>query len=205
MLFLPIVLAADLGDIPGTNLNILKIIFGPDAFSVFPQSQPTAYGFLQYLVFPFLSLWMVLYGILEEIRIFRRKTSINAVVAFLMAIISGPTGALVIVVRTSFLYMGAFGFLAFIVLFFFGVVAWAGVRLWSFGAPWGKSGRQRAIQTFEIERDIGLLQDRYNDFMLARDYDHAKEVLDQIERLRAELREVHGTRQGSHQPAGGPH
>jgi hypothetical protein len=167
--------------------DIIKIIFGPEV----PDEWLEPYKVMQYLIFPFIALWLVVFGILTELRIFRRKDSINAFLAFLIAMIAGPTGYLVLFVRGTFQVLGWLGFSAFGFLMFFGIILWAGVRLWEWGAPWTtKAARKRALEAFAIERKIGMLRDRYNEQMAAGRYADAENTLKKIFELQDQLREM---------------
>jgi hypothetical protein len=165
----------------------IKIIFGPDV----PEEWQEPYKFMQYLVFPFIALWVVLFGILSEIRIFRRREGINAIIAFLIAMIAGPTGGLVWLVRNSLIVLGAWGFLVFAALLGVGITLWAASRLWAWGAPWTtKTMRGKAMEAFEIERKAGRLRDYYNELMAAGRYAEAKAVLDEIFKLEEQKKKI---------------
>jgi hypothetical protein len=186
-----------LGDISGTDWNIFEIIFGSEVFSVFPDGQISTNNILQYLVFPFLAVWMVMYGIMVEIRIFRRKDSINAVLALLMALIASATGGLVMLTRGMFSLFGNMGMWGFGILMFFGIILWAGTRLLSWGAPWtSKQMRRTAMEAFNTERAIGQYRDAYNDYMAAGQYDKAKEMLTEIQKLEEKRDRLRGDRSG---------
>jgi len=97
-----------------------KIIFGSE---VEPEwFEP--YNFLQKLFFPFVALWMVMTGIMFELRIFRTKQSINYIVAFMIAMIACPTGGLVWWVTWTSAAMGWAGWTIFVVVFIVGAYFW---------------------------------------------------------------------------------
>jgi len=107
--------------VAGTEVDFLKIIFGPNV----PEDWYDLYSVMQYLVFPFLSVWMVLYGILEELRIFRRKSGVQALIALLISLTASASGTLLYVVMGTFTVMGWLGILAFFGVFVVGASLWA--------------------------------------------------------------------------------
>lgn len=102
------------------DFDPIKFIFGPDIPSEWYQT----YMFMQWLVFPFIGIWLVLFGILEQLGIFRARRGIGAVLALIMALIMSSTGGLVIMARFLFQTMGTWGFLIFVGVFMVGVTAW---------------------------------------------------------------------------------
>jgi len=113
-------------------IGILELFFGPNIPEEFTEN---FYSVLQWLIFPFLSLWVILYGILSEVNIFRRKSHLNYWLALLIALIAGPTGALVYSVRTVFVLYGTLSFWGFAIVLFVGTGLW----LYSFRFRWGLS------------------------------------------------------------------
>jgi Sec-independent protein translocase protein TatA len=102
-----------------------RIIFGPDAEPEWFEP----YNFLQKLFFPFIALWMVMTGIMFELRIFRAKQGINYIVAFMIAMIACPTGWMVWWVKWASVTMGWFGWIVFAVVFIVGAILWASGRI----------------------------------------------------------------------------
>jgi len=146
LLVLPSVVSAPITFLPGGEFtwpkmeNFWKLAFGPGVPDYMVQSP---YHVLQFLIFPFLSLWVIIYGILEQIRIFRRKSWLHGILALLIAAISGPTGGLVWAVRVVFVAYGWFGFAIFAALLFIGTAlwGWGTFRLWkpSKDVSWGRA------------------------------------------------------------------
>jgi hypothetical protein len=131
------------------SIDIVKIIFGPDIDSSWYQP----YTALQYLVFPFIMIWMIIFGFLAEIRIFRNQPKVEVVLALVMALIASSTGWEVVMVRFLAQIMGAWSVLAFAALFCVGIFMYVGARF----SQWG-IGREQfadARQAFELERNIG--------------------------------------------------
>jgi len=71
-----------------TAEDIMKMfvtfLFGEE----FPASWLTWNGFMQNIIFPFLAIFIVMYGILSEIRIFR-EVKVKAILALIMAFVAG--------------------------------------------------------------------------------------------------------------------
>jgi len=184
--------AAMFGDVGG--INIFKLLFGSNVENVFTQQnvEMETYTVLQYLFFPFISLWLILYGILIELRIFRKRDALNGLLAFFIAIVASVTGGLVIAVRWIFMAMGGYGFLAFAALFFVGVTMWVGARFLEWGVPGfsrGGFGRhfKQSQKVFGIEREIGRQQDYLRHLQSVPQTDRVlekqKEILQKLEEL----------------------
>lgn len=118
-------------DVSGGVAAALNLFFGPGA-EVYTD-EPTK--ILQYLIFPFIALWVVIYGILTNLKIFGYRTGFNALLSFLIAVIACPTGGLVLLVRYVFGAMGWWGFVGFAGLFFFGLAMWVIGDVIRFGRP----------------------------------------------------------------------
>lgn len=147
-------------------VDLIKIFFGPDVPEAFTT---TPYNILQWLIFPFLALWVIIFGIMSEIRIFRRGQNIRIVLSFLIAIMAAPTGALVWVVKTLFALYGGFAFVIFIVLMFVGTALWgmATWGLWGSGSllkqdTWKKAG-DRMKTSIKRQEKIRRLQEMARD------------------------------------------
>ncbi len=130
-LYLPATVFAEmLGDIPGTNYNFFKLVFGPDLTEEYLKTESV----LQYLFFPFLAVVMIMYGILSDLRIFRRGSGINAALAIIIAIIASSTGGLLTLVRWMIgIAGGTLGTFMFGLLLLGGIILWALARFWDFG------------------------------------------------------------------------
>jgi len=169
----------------------IRIFFGPnipDAFMANP------YSALQWLIFPFISLWLIIYGILSQIRIFRTKTWINGALAFLIAVMAAPSGGLVLVVKGLFTLYGGYAFLIFIVLLFAGTGLWglATFNLWGIGrvGKWEDAGK-RMKQIIKREDKIDRLQ------RIARDMSMPKKAREEaadelMNLLKEQRREMEG-------------
>lgn len=105
--------------------SIILIVFGSDIVRNHPN-MVSPQGFLQLLIFPFVAMFAVFYGILTEIRIFRRAHSAKVTIAVIMALVGGY-GALTIL--RSFLVVNAW-----LGTFLFGVALTVGIVLWFYGS-----------------------------------------------------------------------
>jgi hypothetical protein len=83
-------------------------------------------NFFYFVVFPFIAAWAVIYGVMEEIQIFRRARTSHKVVSFVMAAMLLPSGWLLVVVNYLYLVDAWLALVAFGVLFFVGIFFWAG-------------------------------------------------------------------------------
>lgn len=119
---------------------------------------------LYYVVVPFFTAFVVIYGILKELRIFRQSTKVNYAVAFAFAFLLLPSGILTWVVSV-FYAAGAFiGLMGFGILFIVGVAFWV----------WGR-GRGLYYETgIEAEKIRGHRLD-------------LKDINDEMERKKKEL------------------
>jgi len=131
----------------------VRIFFGPDV----PSEYLTSNNFFQYLILPWLAIWFVMWGILEELRIFRRKTGLNAIIAFLISFMAGATGGTLGLVRAMYGWAGVFGALAFGGLMFVGIALWVAVRFSDWTGVWKtssqlKSAREYWSQEEEIDK-----------------------------------------------------
>lgn len=156
----------------GTNLvkteDLVKLLLGPEVPSEFLASP---YKILQFLVFPFIALLVIIYGILEQVRIFRRKSWINAVLAFLIAAMAGPTGGLVYLVRFVFVGYGWYGFLIFAGLLFVGtgLWGWGTFRIWKPKEISRAEAAKRFKTLRELDERINYLERRANSPFLSKD------------------------------------
>jgi hypothetical protein len=121
--------------VPG--VDVLKIIFGPSV----PPEWYQGYNVFQFLILPMVLIILVIYGIMSEIRIFKRG-AINAAVAVIIGLIASYSGALVLVVRWTTLAAGIFGYVVFIILLFVGIIVFAVLKFRGWGISGGR-GRMK--------------------------------------------------------------
>jgi len=157
IIFLILIPAISLAQMFPGEIDPFKIVFGPNI----PQEWYQPYLILQFLIFPFLLIVLVIYGIFSEIRIFRRA-SINGIIALLIAFVASYSGYLVIFVHWTSTIAGAFGYTAFIVLLFVGIGVWFFYRWVSWGLPWSRKrvswkGVGQKVKT-SMDRDTRLAE-----------------------------------------------
>jgi hypothetical protein len=103
---------------------IMTFIFG-DCASVqgncIPDEWMTYGGFMQYIIFPFIAVFVVMYGILSEIKIFH-NTSVKAVLSLVMAFVGGSwtLGFM----RNALIANSVWGTFAWAVLMVVGIALW---------------------------------------------------------------------------------
>jgi len=121
-----------LGDfVLGDNCyNILQIIFGNQIDKAWVETN----SFLQYLIFPFIAIWLVMYGIFQEIIFFRRVTWFGSMMALVVALIVSSSGILVRMMRGYLMLAGGMGIIFFGFILFLGLIFWFIGRLGRFGA-----------------------------------------------------------------------
>ena len=171
----------------GIYKDALSIFFGPDIPAEFTKD---TYSTLQWLIFPFLSLWVIIYGILTQLRLFRRKSWLHGLIAFFIAAIAGPTGGLVYAVRILFVSYGIFGFGVFVVLLFVGTGLWFASTM---HVRWGL-GTKQAMKKFEQEQQLLDQMQKLKDAMMImpegkskEDYrKQYKELVNELRRTRTE-------------------
>jgi len=84
----------------------------------FPKGWLNTKTFLWYSLIPILGIWLIIFGFLDRIRIFRK--GINSVLSFLIAFSTVPLGFFVILVSTIFAIMGVYSVILFFILFIIG-------------------------------------------------------------------------------------
>jgi hypothetical protein len=104
------------GDVQG----LANLIMGGNVPSQYLQIP----NFFYFIIFPFISIVTIIYGILSEIRIFHSQ-NVKVILAVMMSAISLPSGALLWLV-VAFFTLGAWAaVIAFGTLFFVGTILWA--------------------------------------------------------------------------------
>lgn len=189
-------------DISGWGNDALGLFFGPNIPEYMLEN---AYTILQWLIFPFFALWAVIYGIMNEINLFRNSDRITLIISLLIAAIAGPTGGLVYIVRILFVAIGSWTMIVFVVVLFAGITFWARGNLHRFGGRLGRWGSKDANKYLELEGEIArLVQDRR--WLKAHDgtYEELKDLENKIadkekalRRLRNTVRRSKGHRAGS--------
>jgi hypothetical protein len=116
---------AQIGSLSGFDLpkTIGFIVGDPNIQQNHPEWL-TIPNVIYYLIFPFIAIVAVIYGILTEIRIFH-SSSVKGILAFVMAGMSLPTGAMITTVYVLYTAGAWVAVVAFGVLFMLGTIFWA--------------------------------------------------------------------------------
>ncbi len=171
----------------GEYEGLLSFFFGPNIPDFILEGG--IYTILQWLIFPFIALWAIMYGIMNEINIFRNSPNMHILLSFLIAAISGPTGGLVYLVRVVFVSIGWWGFLVFGALMFVGIFIWGRGKMYDYGYG-GWEGR-RASQYLSKEGQIAnLLETRKYLMAHGASYGELEEVDKKIAKLQNEIRKL---------------
>jgi len=94
-------------------INLLSNLGVPQQWLTFPK--------ILYLFFaPFLSIWIIVYGFLMELRIFRRARWVNLPLSILIAFSTLPLGIFYLIVNTIFTVMSVWSVIVFALMFFAG-------------------------------------------------------------------------------------
>jgi len=101
--------------------GIWKFLFSPNVPDEFLESNYTKF---QFLILPFLAVWAIVYGIIDELPLFNRNKNLKVLLAFIIAAIAGPTGGLVWTVHTLFVLYGQLAVWGFIIILFVGTIVW---------------------------------------------------------------------------------
>jgi hypothetical protein len=167
---------------------ILEFLFGTE----FPDEWLTWSGFMQNIIFPFIAVFVVMYGILSELRIFH-NANVKAVLSLVMAFVGGTV---VLQTMRAFLFANAlWGTVGWGVLLIFGIGAWVVAR----GAEyygWGNRAlanaqvstnrwNKRVMRLNNLEEEI--IRDRANMVSAGNDKQQAKIWSDRLNADTAEL------------------
>lgn len=106
---------------PGDLTSWLRLVMGnppgvPDSWFGLPD-------FIYFVVFPFIAIVSLLYGLLSEIHLFQSQ-NVKITLAIAMAAISLPTGWLIVFVYYAFSALSFWAVGVFVVVFFFGILFW---------------------------------------------------------------------------------
>jgi len=175
---------------------VIVFIFGDT--SGIPDSWMTYGGFMQNIIFPFIAVFVVMYGILTEIRIFH-EAKVKAILALIMAFVGGYY--VLISMRGWLVLNGVLGTWGFGILMLFGIVLWVARGLMENYAGLGKpyyalTGRQlsksadRRIRELKLANEVGNLEVQLAAAWLPEQIKNIKDLIDQknkeIKRLQEE-------------------
>jgi len=134
---------------------IVIFLFGSEALAQNP-SWVTYEGFMQNLIFPFIALFTVMYGILTEIRIFH-NANVKAVLSLVMAFVGGIWA--IPAMHFFLLTNAAWGTVVWGVVLFIGICAWGWSRLAEYW-DWGSNTRNRSTRRTETIAEIKRLSEK---------------------------------------------
>lgn len=133
--------------------SIIVFIFGSD----FPDEWLTYSGFMQNIIFPFIAVFVVMYGILSELRIFH-NANVKAVLSLVMAFVGGRY---LLQMMRGFLVANAFwGTLVWGLLLLFGIAAWGfarGAEYYGWGRQSYENIRSRGERKAKLQGEIDTL------------------------------------------------
>jgi hypothetical protein len=129
-----------------------------------------------YVIFPFITAFVIIYALLKELRIFRHATNkINGTIAFCFAFLLLPSGILTYIVNI-FYAAGAFiGLIAFGALFAVGVVFWA----WGRGRGLYYGARVEGEIQKDARDNVKYINEKIRDLRNERSNEFKKKVHDQ--------------------------
>lgn len=101
------------------DVSVVATILGiPAEYAKMPE-------FLYFVTLPFICVFAVLFGLLTELRLFRRAYKINFVISFAMTFMLLRFGILLFLINTLYAISAAFAAIVFAVLFIVGTGLWA--------------------------------------------------------------------------------
>ena len=121
-----------------------------------PQEWFSGINFIYYIIFPFIAIMTVIYGILTDVRIFRNDKT-KWILSFSMAAMTLPTGWLMAFVYFVYTFAASLAVVVFAIVFVFGTV------LWGIGKGYSFKGElvDTAKEINDIRRQRKELRGRY--------------------------------------------
>jgi len=136
-------------DPQGTIKSVFVDVFG------FPEEWFNVKDLIFYGLIPFLGIFTIIYGLLDRIRIFRRK-KINGLLSFLIAFSTLPMRLFILIVVTLFAIMGVYSVAIFAVIFIIGVFLFSRGMIWT----WKREYGHYDMAVTGGDKQIDLLNDR---------------------------------------------
>jgi hypothetical protein len=140
LIFLLIFLAAPVIAQQSTDLqNYLSSFFNTDTLANFllpnlPPEYLRIPEIIWYVIVPFIAVYAVIYGFLQELKLFRYTSNkVNIVLAFAMTMLLLPSGVLTFIIVQLYSFGAAFAAIIFGIVFIVGVFMWmiaSGYRFW---------------------------------------------------------------------------
>jgi len=151
------------GDVTEKPCNLPGIVCAFGSAIGFPQGWLRTDTFIWYCFIPLTGVWMIIFGFLDRIKIF--KGSINAVLSFLIAFSMIPLGIFVILVSLLFGIMGTYSTFLFVGLFFVGTILYSKGLIFGWRGQFGSYAQARLAQEKlkgELDNRINVLQNELN-------------------------------------------
>ena len=133
--------------------STIKSVF-VDVFG-FPEEWLNTKNMIFYGLIPFLGIFVIIYGFLDRIRIFRRK-KLNGLLSFLIAFSTLPMRLFILIVVTLFAIMGVYSVAIFAIIFMIGVFLFSRGMIWT----WKKEFGHYDMAVAGVDDQINLLRDR---------------------------------------------
>jgi len=133
--------------------SIIKSVF-VDIFS-FPEEWFNSKDIIFYGFIPFTAIWIIIYGFLDRIRIFRRK-KLNGLLSFLIAFSTLPMRLFILIVVTLFAIMGVYSVAMFAIIFVIGVFLFSRGIVWT----WKKEFGHYDMAVAGVDDQINFLRER---------------------------------------------
>jgi len=119
-------------------------------------------NFFYFIVFPFVAAWAVIYGIMEEIRIFRTAKTPQKIISFVMAALLLPSGWLLIIVNYFYAFDAWVALMAFGIIFFIGIFFWGAGTFQGYRADYREKDlvNQMSAQLLNYEQRIRKISEQ---------------------------------------------
>jgi len=131
----------------------IKSIF-VDVFG-FPEEWLNTNNIIFYGIIPFAAVWIIIFGFLDRIRIFKR-TSLNGFLSFLIAFSTLPMRLFILIVATVFAIMGVYSVAIFAVIFMVGVFLFSRGMIWT----WKREYGHYDMAVAGVDKQMDLLKER---------------------------------------------
>jgi hypothetical protein len=151
------------GDVTEKPCNLPGVVCAFGSAIGFPQGWLRTDTFIWYCFIPLTGVWMIIFGFLDRIKIF--KGSINAVLSFLIAFSMIPLGIFVILVSLLFGIMGTYSTFLFVGLFFVGTILYSKGLIFGWRGQFGSYAQSLLAQEKlkgELDNKINTLTAEFN-------------------------------------------
>jgi len=143
--------------------DMLRWVLGSNV----PEEWLSLPNFVYFVAFPFVAAWAVIYGVMEEIQIFRRAKTSHKVVSFVMAAMLLPSGWLMIIVNYFYMIDAWVALVTFGAVFLVGTLTWGYGRVIGSRTDWYEHGQK------DLGRQLNNQINDYNDQLMKLHQDFA--------------------------------